>query len=357
MAQQTQSYKRRNFNRWHEREGEILEFLNQPRTHKELREFLQFVSLPYSKNKYIYPLVEAGKVQLLHPESKSTKRQKYISTASDIDMLEWEKMKGAKIRKSPERILQMCNKPQTFEEIAMCHRKSRLKDETVRKHLDTLVESGALVIFNDKYIRPDCMMTQQIYDQAKVFCGKPRTSQEIAWHFKLGKGTKAQRYMNDFLEKGIIRNVNLMSNGFRQNFYLTSYIDIEPLTEQGILDYCKTPRKSTEVTKHFGICGRVMMRNYIDELVEQGKLQPAVGFAERAERQKFISIESGFPVFTEQTLLEYCKTPRRSGQVARHFQITSAKLYPYLYRWLDEGKLKITSITNNTSHRKYMTVG
>ena len=343
------------FNRWEEREGEILEFLKEPRTNQDLRDFFQQASLPYSKNKYIMPLVRAEKVKMLHPNS-TTRRQRFISTTSDIDLVEWEMMKGDKIRKTPDRILQMCNKALTVGEIInkLQTGQGLLKESTIQKHVQPLLESGALTIFNGKYIRPDCLMSERIYDEAKVFFKTPKTSQEMAQYFKLSVSWQAQRYMNDFIEKGIVRNVNLMSKGFRQDFYLTNYIDIEPLTEQGILDYCRTPRKSTEVTKHFGICGRMMMRHYIDELVKEGKLQPTFQYKIKPELQRYVI--AGAPTFSEQSLMEYCKVPHGSGEIAKYFGITNARLYPLLDKWREEGKLKFTKATKHASKQKYMTV-
>lgn len=100
-----------------------------------------------------------------------------------------------------------------------------------------------------------------------------------------------------------------------------------------------------------------MMRHYIDELVKEGKLQPTIEFDDRPERQQYITTGSDFNVFSEQALLDFCKTPKRSREIAKHFAMTYKKLFPFLDGYLKACKLKIVSITQNTTHRKYMTIG
>ena len=99
-----------------------------------------------------------------------------------------------------------------------------------------------------------------------------------------------------------------------------------------------------------------MMFNYMDELIKEGKLQYTDQFPDRVERKKYVTTGSGFNIFSEQSLLEFCMTPRRSNEIFRHFGMTGKKLFPYLDEFIKAGKLKITSITNLTAHRKYMTV-
>ena len=70
-----------------------------------------------------------------------------------------------------------------------------------------------------------------------------------------------------------------------------------------------------------------MMRHYIDKLVKEGKIQATIQFDDRPERQKYVSTESDLNVFSEEALLEFCETPRRSRERFNYFDMTSKKIF------------------------------
>lgn len=57
----------------------LLKFCEVPRTRTEISEFLGILSVSYAINKYIKPLIEAGKIALTKPDAPSSSKQKYFT--------------------------------------------------------------------------------------------------------------------------------------------------------------------------------------------------------------------------------------------------------------------------------------
>jgi ATP-dependent DNA helicase RecG len=58
-------------------EDRILSFCKVPRTRKELANFLEIHSIAYAMNRYIYPLVHEGKLEMKDPNNPSSHKQTY----------------------------------------------------------------------------------------------------------------------------------------------------------------------------------------------------------------------------------------------------------------------------------------
>ena len=99
------------------------------------------------------------------------------------------------------------------------------------------------------------------------------------------------------------------------------------------------------------------MFNYMDELVKIGKLQHTIAYPERAERKKYVTVadDFNFNVFSEEALLEFCKVPRRSREIAKHFCITTKKLSLYLHPLKDMLETKTHNGDEAKSLQKFMT--
>ncbi len=57
----------------------LLDFCRTPRTRKEIADFLQMKTVSYAINRYVIPLLEAGKLQMTCPERPQSRNQRYVT--------------------------------------------------------------------------------------------------------------------------------------------------------------------------------------------------------------------------------------------------------------------------------------
>ena len=65
-----------------ETEKELLQFLDVPRTRKEIVQFLGLNSATYAMNTYVNPLVERGLITLSIPEKPTSQKQLFVRTGA-----------------------------------------------------------------------------------------------------------------------------------------------------------------------------------------------------------------------------------------------------------------------------------
>lgn len=61
-----------------EKFSELMEFMNSPRTRKELQDFCGYKSRDYFRNKILIPLINAGKIDMTIPDKPQSSKQKYV---------------------------------------------------------------------------------------------------------------------------------------------------------------------------------------------------------------------------------------------------------------------------------------
>src|SRR5699024_8461293 len=59
----------------------LLVFCQEPRTRKEVIEYLQISSAQYALHRYLEPLVKCGAIRLTIPEKPKSPKQKYVTAA------------------------------------------------------------------------------------------------------------------------------------------------------------------------------------------------------------------------------------------------------------------------------------
>lgn len=65
-------------------EKDVVAFCQTPRTRQEIASFLQIKTVGYAMSRYILPLVKAGVLQQLYPESPKSRKQKYMATNTGL---------------------------------------------------------------------------------------------------------------------------------------------------------------------------------------------------------------------------------------------------------------------------------
>ena len=151
----------------------IFEYCREPRTGREIIEFLGMEYRQYSRTKYIKPLLDSGKLKLMLPKHKANRTQRFVNAEVEIAI------------PTDEAIIEYCKIPRRKKEIREYF---GLKLFQVKSHIDPLIADGRL-----KGTEPDnpqnhwqrfvsaefgkpVSLTELILD----FCKEPRTRREIA---------------------------------------------------------------------------------------------------------------------------------------------------------------------------------
>ena len=60
------------------RTEQLMVFLNEPRSRKEITQFLGLTTTNYAMQTYIQPLLDSGKVRMIDPSNPRSHKQKYV---------------------------------------------------------------------------------------------------------------------------------------------------------------------------------------------------------------------------------------------------------------------------------------
>jgi predicted transcriptional regulator len=326
---------------------EILEFCRTPRTAKEINAFLRLNSAAYIKRTYINPLIENGKliqtipiksskpkfvtaefVMLIpteeavldfckEPRMKSEIIQhfglsyfvarkiydpliesgKLIGDTSEMPKNIWQKFVAANAGyavSKKERIIQFCQTSKSRSEIAE-HFNIHLK--YAFRYIKPFVESGVL-----KMTKPDTpsSIDQRFYSgdtdvmilsetTVRAFCQFPRGRQEIAEHFGI-KRYLADRYINEYVRDNKLKMTMPINPICKQQRFVDGAAEIGVFSEETLLEYCKTPRSKEEIYKRFGISTKDAVSNFINPLLNNGKLKRTIPQYRYHKMQRFYSV-------------------------------------------------------------------
>lgn len=106
-----------------------------------------------------------------------------------------------------------------------------------------------------------------------------------------------------------------------------------------IVDFCRVPRTRQEIAARASI-SIDHLKEYLQPLIDSGKLKMTIPAIPTSTSQKFIQAESDTIIFSEQALLEYCKTARSKVEMMDYFDYrTNTGIKDFLGRLVREGKL------------------
>ena len=195
-------------------EEELLEFCKEPRSINDIKDFLGLKTINQASWRFTRPLVKQGKLRFTIPSNPCHLLQRYVNTAVEDTPELQEKIKLVSKSVSnlalEEKVLEFCKDPRTLQEIA--------------KHLN--INHSSLV--------------------------KKRTVKPL-----LNEGKLKLRYPHDPL--------------YQYQEYMVIDCDTMQLTQDNIINFCKTPRYKNEIRDCFKLNVR-LARRFINPLVESGKL-------------------------------------------------------------------------------------
>ena len=211
----------------------ILEYCREPRTGQEIIEFLGLEYRQWSKNKYIRPLLENGKLKTMLPRYEVHPKQRYINAEVEIAI------------PTDEAIIEYCKVPRRKKEI---REHFGLKVFQVKSHVDPLIADGRLKgtepnnpqNYWQRYVSAEyelLTLDEIILD----FCKEPRTRQEIAERTGINID-----HMKESLEPLIDSSklkmtIPAIPTSTCQKFVVAeSQIDV--MSEEALIEFCATPK-------------------------------------------------------------------------------------------------------------------
>lgn len=186
----------------------VLEYCKEPRNLNEIKKILELDTTIESVRRYfLNPLLRAGKLKYAHSYTKHS-RQRYLN---------------AEIKITSEMI----------EEI-------RLRSKTVQERQQMILE----------------------------FCKVPKSIKEIIKHIGT---TSAMKYVKPLMKEGKIKYTMPHIPYYLNQKYINAEIDYEVLSEEGIIEFCKTPRTKKEIVEHFNLTP-ALRRSILKNLIVKERL-------------------------------------------------------------------------------------
>lgn len=259
----------------------ILEYCKVPRRKKEIAEHFGFSD--FTLRQHIDPLIISGKLKGSDTYNPKNNWQRYVNADADAPITT-EKM-----------IVEFCTEPRSRKEI-VGHLGLHIK--YIYKFLAPLVESGIIKMtkpemptsIDQRYVNTDADVIILTDDAVITFCKTPKTRAEVAERFEL-KRHNADKILNDLVHKDSLKITNqLCPQSWHQKF-VQPQVDITILSEESLLEFCKTPRTKTEIRTHFGINNKATMGKYLYPLINERKLRHTIPHQPNSKLQKYVTIE------------------------------------------------------------------
>lgn len=194
-------------------------------------------------------------------------------------------------------------------------------------------------------------MEQEILE----FCKQPRSLDEIKEYTKLGTTRDAVRrhFINPLIRDGRLKYTHNYKCHYNQR-YINSQVEVTPemliniqetadkLTPKRmemILELCKEPKGIREIEKHIG---STAAREYVAELMKQGKLKFTIPSSPYNNKQKYINSEIEYQTYEECDIIEFCREPRTKSEIAKQFNMTECVRKRMVKRLLEQGLIDYT---------------
>lgn len=196
--------------------------------------------------------------------------------------------------------------------------------------------------------------------QTLEFCEVPRSLGEIRQHIGLaGYDIVRKRAIDPLIEQGKIKMLYPHDPFYVKQKYVVAeaIVDFPALTEENIILFCTTPRTKEEIKEYFRI-GQDLLYKFLNPIVEQGRLihTKSVRIGNRIIHGKLVKNENPQEVrikrstFTDENVIEFCKTPRHNHDLCQEFGICSHTCKKIVDRLIQSGKLIYTE--NTKSYRR-----
>lgn len=322
-------------------EQEILEYCQEPRTRRELCEFVKMTDRPYVMRTFVQPMIKSGKLKATNPNSPTVRKQKFIDATVDIPTA------------SDAEVIELCMCPRTKAEVM---RHFDLSQYHADMQIGRLIQDGKLIKNDaDKLLSKESDIPPTRKDEILHFCYVPKTREEVAEYFGV-KNQTAIGYINPLVTSGELRmTIPGKPKSIHQKF-VRANSEVPVFVESDVAEFCCTLRAKNEIRERYGLTPK-QVTSYISQLVSKGIIHPTNLIAPQSAEQTYIASGVKVNMLTEKAILDFCITQRSSKEISNHFGLTTKKVSSYLRPLLQSGKIQFT-IPNHVKDRaqKYLTV-
>lgn len=280
-------------------EEELLEYCKAPRSIVDLKNFLGINDNKKIQARFTKPLLLQGKLKFIYPESPKIVWQRYLNAEVDI---------------TPE-----------------------------------MQETMVQLAKSEKHLEMERMTLE--------YCRVPRSLGEIKDHIGLtGYDIVRKRAVQPLIDQGKIKMLYPHDPYYVKQKYVVAEaaVDFPALTEENILLFCSTPRTKEEIKEHFAI-GQDLLYKFLNPIIEQGKLTytKSIRIGNNIIHKKLVKNEHPQkiiikkPKYTDEDIIEFCKTPRHHRELGEEFEICTRTCQKIVDRLIADGKLVYTEDTKS----------
>ena len=314
------------------KEETLLEYCLEPRTVREVADFLS-MSI-HCSGFFVKPLLESGRLVHHRPARREVRQNtRYVNAESDYPIL------------SDATLIEFCKTPKSMKEI---HEHFRLGTNSWWfDYVYELVEQGKLItkypssIFplNNQYVAPDT--NALILNEATIieYCKVPRSRKELATHFDVFL-ERMSKYVKLLMGEGKLKG-DSPHKAVKTQLVVAADVEIRELNENTIIEFCQTPKTRKEIQDHFAL-SQEFWETIIEEYIIRGVLKCSTPKCVSGGNfvQKYVAHNSSAIILTQETLIEYCKAPKRREEIKSYFDISDHQVAKYIKAMLKEGVLK-----------------
>ena len=286
-------------------EEELLDYCSSPRSITDLKEFLGINNKKSIQARFTKPLMQQGKLKFIYPETPKSNLQRYLNAEVDI---------------TPEM-------EETMVQLAKTERHLELERMTLK------------------------------------FCKVPRSLGEIKDHVGLaGYDIVRKRAVQPLIDQGKIKMLYPHDPLYKMQKYVVaeSCAGYLPFTEQTIIAYCEIPRTKEEIKNCFAV-GQDLLYKVLNPMIAQGKLvyTKSTRVGNQIIHKKLVKnehpqeVKINRPVFTDDDIIDFCKTPRHNHEICKEFEISNHACKKIVDRLIQSGRLVYTENTKSY-HRKLL---
>jgi len=246
--------------------------------------------------KHYDPLIESGALVGDTPWLIKNRWQKFLAAGVEFDYKKEKRI--YKVVKKPrfkkdERIVDFCQVPRSREEIV---EHFGICSKYVRKYIEPLISDGSIIMtiperpssIEQRFVAADADAV--VISEATVagFCSEPRSRQDIAERFNLS-AENARGYIKELVKAGIIKMTMPLNPKCKQQRFVNPSVEIDAFSAEALLDFCATPRSKEEIRERFGVSTKGAVSNFINPLLESGKLLRTIPEMPQHKWQRFVT--------------------------------------------------------------------
>ncbi|MFA6982854.1 MAG: hypothetical protein WC276_02805 [Sedimentibacter sp.] len=308
-----------------------------PRSRTEISRLLGIEAEWWVKRGYIKPLIESGRLKMTIPSKPRSPDQKFVAAEYSTAIIA-----------SAEGLLEFCMTPRRKREIYLHFGLSAFQMKSI---FNPLIENGRLICTDpsnprnhwQKFVTARSDEATVSAESVERFCQEPRSREELAEF--LGTTAKfIKGYIDVYLTKGIIKMTKPETpKSIEQRFIsVKTNCTVPVLSAEDIQEFCRTPRSRQDIAERYGMA-IYLARRHLDKMVTEGRLKLTMPDCPQAKQQRYVHPDSEINQFTEQALIEYCKTPRTRAEILKHFNFgTAMALAHHMGVFIRNGKIKHT---------------